>query len=159
MPVKLYALSLSTKHGLRVSNGDKRAVAREIYQDNMGFPVKKLAQYAGVTEKTAKEYVQDILAKYKETRDSIIRRLNLLGWTQEEISDRLKEMFPDGKGISRESVKVFLAENGNDHFLPISSELDKGHSPETIAQRFGLPEILVWAAKLKEPTRPPLNTP
>ncbi len=77
------------------------------------------------------------------------KSLNLLGWTQEEISDKLKELFPDGKGISRESVKVFLAENGNDHFLPISSELDKGHPPETIAQRFGLPKILVWAAKLK----------
>ena len=68
-------------------------------------------------------------------------RLDALGWTQEEISEKLKETFPDAKGISQQSIAQILPENESFHFL-VKNDLAKGHTPQTIAKRNNLPEIL-----------------
>lgn len=61
---------------------------------------------------------------------------NHLGWTQQEISDKLQELWPDAKGTSRETVKDILAENGK---LPLSAkilaDIKEGHSVEKVGQR------------------------
>jgi hypothetical protein len=87
---------------------------------------------------------------YEETKEAIIIRLKLLGWTQEEISAKLQELYPDAKGTSETRVQDFWSKNGNDDFrTKILADLKAGHTPETIAKRNNLPLILVWAVKLK----------
>lgn len=62
----------------------------------------------------------------------------MLGWTQQEISDKLQELWPDSKGISRQSVQDILPENGNDRFLAsILSQLATGMPLAKVAQRNG----------------------
>lgn len=150
IPVKLYALSLSTKHGLRVADTDRRETAREIYENNLGFPMKRLIEFLGVTHRKARGYVEDLLAKFEDDKNSVMLRLDMLGWTQEEISQKLQELWPDAKGTTRESVSKALVKNGDDNFLPkILDDLAKGHPVEKVAQRHALPPILVWAIKLQ----------
>jgi hypothetical protein len=48
VPVKLYAGSLSCKHGLRWADGDKKATAREVYS-----PFRKLSRACGRTDSTS----------------------------------------------------------------------------------------------------------
>jgi hypothetical protein len=83
-------------------------------------------------------------------RDSLITRLDLLGWTQQEISDRLTELFPEAKGTSDRSVRHILGKNGQSDFCrKIDSDLRAGHAPEHVAKRNEVSLILVWAVKLK----------
>ena len=80
-------------------------------------------------------------------------RLSMLGWTQQEISDKLQELWPDAKRTSRESVKNFLlAEMPDSTKLPKGLERDiaDGFSVRDIAKDRCLPEILVWGMKLKD---------
>jgi hypothetical protein len=154
IPVKLYALSLSTKHGLRVADADRRETAREIYENNLGFPMKRLIEFLGVTHRKARDYFKDLLAKFEDDKNSVIIKLKMLGWSQEEISEKIIELWPDAKGTSRQSVSdfitEFLPENGNSNFLAkITEDLTRGHPVEKVAQRHALPPILVWAIKLQ----------
>ena len=46
-----------------------------------------LAEKLGVTRQTVNIWIADIRARQKTNRDSIIVRLNRLGWTQEKIAE------------------------------------------------------------------------
>lgn len=149
IPKKLYAISLSSRHGLRPKNSEKKNVAKDAYKEKPGIAVKILAQYIGVSEPTAKKYIEDLIAEFDENKRSVIMRLDMLGWTQQEISDKLKELWPDAKGTSRVSVTEFLSEN-EDLVFSTKKELAKGYTPKLIAQRYNLPEVLTWGIKLGE---------
>ena len=144
---KLYAYSLSSKHGLRPKQAEAEATAMEQYTAMPGTPIVTLAKYLGVSRDTAKKYIASLVAKFEETRNTIIMRLDLLGWTQQEISDKLKELFPDADGVSQDSVSIFLREMSNSTFL-VKNEIGKGHDIPTVAKRHDLPEILVWQVAL-----------
>jgi len=146
---KLYALSLSSKHGIRPKNKEKELAAQDQYKQYPGTAIKTIARLAGVSEPTAKKYIEAMIAEFEETKRSVIMRLNMLGWTQQEISDKLQELWPDAKGTSQPVINEFLSEN-EDFSFQIKTDLAKGHEPKTIAQRYNLPEILVWAIKLQD---------
>ncbi|HFB06891.1 MAG TPA: hypothetical protein ENJ92_00440 [Chloroflexi bacterium] len=148
VPPKLYAISLSARHGLRPSAADRKRIAREVYQSQVGLPTKVIARYLGVSAPTAANYVKDLVAEFEETKRSVIMRLDMLGWAQEEISSKLKELFPVAKGASQDRISHFLRENEDFNFR-VKNDLDKGLTSQTIAQRYNLPEILVWALKLQ----------
>jgi hypothetical protein len=151
VPVKLYAGSLSCKHGLRWADADKKETARQVYEDNLGFPLKTLAQYTGVTQKTARGWVADLLNQFEETKQAIVNRLNFLGWTQREISEKLEELFPEAKGVSIHTVNDICYESGNDDFRnKILADISKGLPIPKAAQRYALPEILIWSLKLPD---------
>jgi len=48
---------------------------------------KVLAERFCVTEKTVSQWVSDIRARFYASRSAIIYRLQLLGWTQQEIGN------------------------------------------------------------------------
>jgi hypothetical protein len=153
IPVKLYAGSLSCKHGLRWADGDKKETARQVYEDNPGFSIKSLARLCGITEKTAKKYVEDILARFQDTKRAVITKLDLLGWTTREIADKLQELWPDARGVSKNRVAEICPENGNDGFRDkIADDLSRGLDPATASKRYELPPIVVWAIKLQNMT-------
>jgi hypothetical protein len=89
VPVKLYAASLSTKHGDRIKPAERKAIAREIMEENPDFTLATLAEYLGISLGSSHSYVADLLARRKETQKMIAFRLNLLGWTQQEVSEKV----------------------------------------------------------------------
>jgi hypothetical protein len=151
VPVKLYALSLSAKHGLRVTNGDKEAVCRECFEANEGIPIKTLASYCSVTFRKAKDFLGELLGKFEETKKSHTIRLDMLGWTQQEIADQLKTIWPEAIGTSQDEVSRFLRKNGNDNFcVNIQTLLSSDLTPKTVSERVALPEQVIWAVKLRD---------
>jgi DNA modification methylase len=144
---KLYALYLSAQNGYRPADSEKETVAQEQFTKYPGTPIKTIAKYTGVSEKSVRKYIKPLMAKFEEDRRSVILRLEALGWTQQEIADKLQTLWPDAKGTSRVSVTEFLSENGS-FLFSTKNDLDRGHEPGTIAQRYGLPEILAWSIAL-----------
>jgi len=77
-------------------------------------------------------------------------RLSLLGWTQEEVSGKAQELWPEGKGVNQAQVSRLLCKNELDDFcIKISSDLSAGHPIDKIAKRYELAPILVWALALQ----------
>lgn len=74
----------------------------------------------------------------------------MLGWTQDEISAKLQELWPDAKGNDQSQVARFLCKKGKDDFCKkIADDLTRGHSIDTLSKRYALPPVLVWALKLQ----------
>lgn len=145
---KLYALSLSRKNGDRPTDSETEEAAQEQYRLHPGSSLKLIAQYTNTSEATVKKYIKPLIAKFEEDRRSVIMRLDQLGWTQEEIAAKLKEMWPDAKGTTHQSVANFLQEIENFRFLA-KTDIAKGHAPAVIAQRYAIPEIIAWNIALE----------
>ena len=138
VPVKLYAASLSARHGDRLSNSDTKSLVREVYANNPEFTQETVAKLLGITQQTVSGYVSDILAKRREERRAKVLRLTMLGWTQAEIADRL--------GTARTTITADVKNTDAD----ISDILSSGHTPEEIALRLGWPVQLVRAKQLEQ---------
>ncbi len=70
----------------------------------------------------------------------------------EEIAAKLQELWPEAKGTSRVSVTESLSKMSDLTFSTITHDIEKGFSIPDIASTHRLPEILVWATKLKDLT-------
>lgn len=150
IPAKLYAGSLSRRNGLRWADSDKKATAREVYNSNPGFPISALIKYCDIPRKKASLWINDLVASFQEKKNTIIERLNMLGWTQQEIADKLQEIYPEAKGTSQDEVSRLLRKSGENNFcVKILSDLQAGHPPAKVAKRAEVAEILVWAVKLQ----------
>jgi len=68
---------------------DKQQQARKICEKNWNISEKEIADALGVQRRTVSNWVSDIKLKQKAERQAVIYRLNLLGWTQEEIAEAL----------------------------------------------------------------------
>jgi len=134
VPVKLFAASLSARHGDRLSNGDAKTVAREICTDNPEFDQSQIAKVLGLKQPTISGYVSDLIAKRREERRAKVLRLAMLGWTQREIAERL--------GVDQATVSLDMKNIETDIF-------HTGHAPEEIALRLGWPVQLVKAKMLE----------
>lgn len=140
VPPKLYAASLSTKHGDRIKPDERKTLAREVYEDNPDFNLADLMNYLGVSLGSAHNYVADILARRKEALKMIAFRLDLLGWTQQEIADcvvssqeKISRILDDFSELKK-SIKKLLAE---------------GHPHLDVAERQNMPLQLVWAIDME----------
>jgi len=136
IPVKLYAASLSARHGDRLEVADLTRVTREVYTENPDFKQKDVARLLGITESRVSDFVSDLLAKRREERRAKALRLARLGWSQIEIAERL--------GVSQKTISDDVSKN-------FQSELfTSGHKSEEIALRLGMPVQLVHAIQLDQ---------
>ena len=83
------------------------SITGKIEQKLYDFPIlekgiKKLLQYLPMAKSTLHEYVKDIIAKNRETKNAIALRLFRLGWTQEEIGEVI--------GMKHQSVQEKMQE-------------------------------------------------
>lgn len=85
VPAKLYAASLSTRHGDRISGVDLREVARETIKSNPDFSMQTIAQLLGVTRQTVGRWVSDITERRREVRKVRALLLSRAGWSTREI--------------------------------------------------------------------------
>ncbi len=89
VPAKLYAASLSAKHGDRVTSEDMREIAREIARENPDYSVVIIAKYLGITRQTVGRWVGDITERRQTVRRVQSLLLARAGWTQRQIADHL----------------------------------------------------------------------
>ena len=110
-------------------------MCREQYQENP-IPLTEMSQDTGIPQQTLQEWLQDVMNRVKEERNAIIKRLDLLGWTQEEISEALKRRWLEAKGTSQRQVSEILAEIPSPVF-PLKSDIDKLGIAETVKRYNG----------------------
>ena len=79
------SIERNAKHGLQLSNEDKKRMARKVYLENKDK--NALADMLSVSSKTITRWVDDIDEADKEERERIIKDMWLACYTQEEIAD------------------------------------------------------------------------
>lgn len=96
----------NAKHGLQLSQEDKRSRARKIYRETTieerGAKKKRLATLLSVTEKTVNNWLSRIDKDQKEERDTAIINLWLACHTQEEIAQAV--------GVTQQGIGKFIEE-------------------------------------------------
>jgi DNA methylase len=134
---KRYAAMLSARHGDRMSNADLKALAlEECEADPKGFDVKAFMKDMGIAQRTVYDWVGHILSKEREERQAKVLRLSMLGWTQQEIAERLE--------VARTTVTADV-KNCESAKADIQ-RLATGHTERhEIARRFNLQPALVEA--------------
>lgn len=83
VPPKLYAASLSTRHGDRIAREDLSAIAREIASANPDYSLETIARYCGVTRQTVSKWVGDIAERRR-----LVRKVRALLLTRAGLSTR-----------------------------------------------------------------------
>lgn len=89
IPAKLFAASLSAKHGDRIKGDELKLIAREIAEENPDYDLKTIASYSGVTRQTVSKWVGDIIEHRREVRKLKALLLSRAGWSVRQIADFL----------------------------------------------------------------------
>lgn len=89
VPAKLFAASLSAKHGDRIKGDELKTIAREIAETNPDYDLKTIAKYSGVTRQTVSKWVGDIVEHRRNVRQMVAVLLNRAGWSLRQIADFL----------------------------------------------------------------------
>lgn len=89
VPAKLFAASLSAKHGDRINGDELKAIAREIAEANPDYDLKTIAKYSAVTRQTVSKWVGDIVEHRRNVRQVAALLLSRAGWSQRQIADFL----------------------------------------------------------------------
>jgi len=126
-------------HGDRLSQTDKRQVARDIVSRDPNYQLSEemLAGSLGVTQQTVNNWIKDIRARQKASRDSTIHRLNRLGWSQQKIAEVV--------GISQARVSGII---NNTNFCIIDNLIAQGREMPYIAGHLNMDLATAWAIKL-----------
>lgn len=140
VPAKLYAASLSTKHGDRLSAEERRALARQTLEENPDFTLEVLSKYLSISKSTAGNYVADIRARRREQQKMTAYRLHRLGWTTQEIADAI--------GVSEANYRQSFSVNFPELEKSLKALLNDGIPHLDVAERFNMPLQLVWAIDL-----------
>ena len=141
IPAKLYAASLSARHGHRLTGAEIREMARELCEADEDFDVALIGRMVGRKKSSIYDYVADIKARRTEQERSIIMRLDRLGWTQQEIADVVGS---DQTTVSKKLCNIPELE------IFIKNRLTSGIPPLDVAEQTPLPLQLVWAIVLDE---------
>lgn len=84
------AIEMNASHGLQLSQGDKRDIARKIYSatpmEEQGDKKKTLARILSVTERSVQDWLSRIDKDNKENRDAAVIGMHLACYSQEEIA-------------------------------------------------------------------------
>jgi transcriptional regulator with XRE-family HTH domain len=89
VPAKLFAASLSAKHGDRIRGDELKVIAREIAEENPDYNLQTIAKYAAVTRQTVSKWVGDIVEHRREVRKLKAFLLARGGWSRQQIADYL----------------------------------------------------------------------
>jgi hypothetical protein len=126
----------NAQHGIRLAPPDKKGTARRIYTLNPDFIQQQLADIFGVSQRSVSTWISDLVMAKRASEDSVILKLHLLGWTQEEI----------GQAVGKSQDTVSLRLRDLEDFLNLVKSLHaKGQGVEKIATDQNIEPALVWA--------------
>jgi len=126
----------NAQHGIRLAAPDKKGTARRIYTLNPDFIQQQLADIFGVSQQSVSGWILDLVMAKRASEDSVILKLHLLGWTQEEI----------GEAVGKTHQAISLRMQDLQEFVKLAKGLHaKGQSVEKIAGDQNIDPALVWA--------------
>lgn len=136
----LRAAECNTRHGDRLKDSDKEAIARQIAigDPKQVWTEERIGQRLGVARQRVNEWITHIRARQKAGRNSKIVRLDRLGWIQQEIADSIS--------LSQNRVSEII---GNTEFGKIDILLSEGRTMDYIADHFSMDLALAWALRLE----------
>ena len=136
----LESAECNINHGDRLSSNDKKRIARDIAlkDPECRWTESTIAAKLGVIQQTINTWISDIRARQKASRNTVILRLNRLGWSQGKISEKV--------GLSQNRVSEII---GNTNFGNIDNLLSQGHDMEYIARHYNMDLALTWALHLE----------
>ena len=140
--VKLFKLLSGWAAG-SASPSDKKRIAREIATSDpeCRWTESALAEKLGVIQQTVNTWILDIRARQKAGRNTVIVRLNRLGWTQEMIA----KVVGLDRGVISRNVR-------NSKISDMHNLLSQGHDMDYIARHYHMDFALVWALWLEGKT-------
>lgn len=138
----LYA-ARANRHGKDLSDDEAKDVAKRAYDKDKKLTNKAIAQAIGRSPATVSDWLKDLRAKHDTAQDVKIFKMATLGIPQERIAARL--------GISQDIVSDHLRKT-SDLKKYVNTELERGFNVNTIAEKLGWPEPLVWAVALEGKT-------
>lgn len=135
----LYA-ARQNRYGKDLTDNDAESIARREFTRNPRVTNKEIAQAVGRSEATISGYLKDLRARHETAQGLKIFKMALLGIPQERIAARL--------GMSQQTVDGHLPKT-SELKKSVNELLTKGFSVNTIAEKLGWSEPLVWAAALE----------
>ena len=102
----IFSCNLNRKNGKALSREDYKKVAEQLYRDNYGAPINKLAAQIHLDPKTFNKYVVHLVSQYKEEREAKRQQLQEKKLSDRGIGKELKKEYPTGKGVSSSSVNL-----------------------------------------------------
>jgi len=139
----LRSANLNATHGDRLSYRDKeQQVARPIAKNDPKKEIteEEIAEDLGISQQTVNNWISDIRAEQKASRNNKIYKLSLLGWTQKEIAESV--------GISRGRIAQVV---NNTNYGKINNSIEENletKSMEEIANYNNWDMQFTWAMRL-----------
>lgn len=133
---KLYAASLSARHGDRMSMSDCKAVAREEVSANPDANLAVVARMLGVHASTVGRWCSDIGEHQKEVRQVKAILLTAAGWSQRKTAELL--------GVTHPTVESDLQLQVPYHLDDLIAEVLPELPPECVAAADTVREDLVF---------------
>lgn len=96
------------KHGKPYTSADYEKIARYLYDKNVGASVKELSLQIPISAKVFKKHVADLVEGFEKEKEELIIRFHDQGFSLNEISKKLKELFPKAKGLGKSQIAEFL---------------------------------------------------
>lgn len=120
---KLYAASLSTRHGEQIAEADLCGIARELYSgdDNM----QTVADYLGVSYRKVQGWCADLFQADRIRRIAVAVLLRHAGWTQQAIGDWL--------GVAKQTVSDFIQQDKTGQLTEADLHAATGRLPDGVA--------------------------
>ena len=135
----LYA-ARQNRFGKDLTDDDAADVARRVFQETPTVTNREIALAIGRSEPTVSGYLSDLRARHEQAQDLKIFKMGLLGIPRERIAQRL--------GVEHQLVSYHLQKT-SDLKKSANEQLTKGFSANTVAEKLGWPEPLVWAVVLE----------
>lgn len=143
---RYYSAKLNARHGARLTNSELKDIAIEMAEANPDEEASgmetRIARDLAVPCPTVNGWIGAIYRTKKWARDALIRKLDLLGWTQQETGAVV--------GLEQRSIGLILEESSKSNKL-LKELLDRHGLDDisTVAKKSDLPELLVWAIALE----------
>jgi transcriptional regulator with XRE-family HTH domain/uncharacterized ParB-like nuclease family protein len=112
-PVKLYAASLSARHGDRISGKEMQGVARQIVAEHPEFSMQIIARRLGVTRQSVGKWCSDITERRRIVRKVKALLLTRAGWSARAVAEYLGV----GTATAFEDVKSDISEHITEDLL------------------------------------------
>lgn len=105
----------------------------------MEITEKEFSDIFAVPRQTINDWIGDVRSEQRESRDSLIYKLNMLGWTQEAIAEEV--------GIKRSRVSQIV---NNADFGKINTEYESNKSVSEIADYHNISVPTTWGLILRD---------
>lgn len=114
-----FACERNSKHGLQLSQKDKKAMAIRLYASGTGLSKDEISNVLSVSLRTVSNYTSDIDKQLREERKARIEQLWLSCYTQDEIADAV--------GVSIGTVNSEIESCSNLENFPKLNKLQSQH--------------------------------